>query len=136
MKYCIKCGSEENLTKHHVLPLRIFGKNSRTETLCEKCHKIIEKLIIDFGKKSAYYYKDHFNKWLSSGELENLNFLKKKIILVYYRRKSTWNFKLRIGYNKAKQEVINLVARDGCDEAEFSFKALTNKIIKISKKKK
>jgi hypothetical protein len=49
MKLCIHCGETENLTKHHIHPIKWFGSrrtNKWTMCLCEKCHHTIELGIL------------------------------------------------------------------------------------------
>ena len=40
---CPKCMWIRKLQRHHVLPVRFFGKNKSILLLCENCHKEIEK---------------------------------------------------------------------------------------------
>lgn len=49
MKACKKCGTSENITKHHIKPICHFGsrrRNRETICLCRKCHDIIETGIL------------------------------------------------------------------------------------------
>ena len=49
---CLKCGKEEKITKHHVIPkvhlehFNIKNIGSPTVTLCSTCHREIEKHIL------------------------------------------------------------------------------------------
>ena len=44
---CPKCKVEKMLTRHHVYPVRHFGRKDNKEVflLCRKCHDALEKLI-------------------------------------------------------------------------------------------
>ena len=44
---CVKCDSDINLVVHHIIPLVRRGDNSveNLETLCEKCHIKIHKIL-------------------------------------------------------------------------------------------
>lgn len=44
-KPCLRCGTRENPTKHHVWPRRFYGPDGPTVPLCRECHDKIEDLI-------------------------------------------------------------------------------------------
>jgi len=56
-KRCPKCHQKRYLTKHHILPIRMFGKNDQVIYLCRRCHDAIERFIPLSKKltKEAYY---------------------------------------------------------------------------------
>jgi len=41
---CLKCGSKEQMTMHHVIP-KVFRVPTRRVRLCRSCHNLIEKSI-------------------------------------------------------------------------------------------
>lgn len=46
---CRRCNSEENLTRHHVFPVRWWGRDEndlRRVILCNSCHRKVERLIL------------------------------------------------------------------------------------------
>jgi hypothetical protein len=47
MKRCNHCGSTENITRHHVLPVRWWNKrtNKWTVPFCNSCHENLETII-------------------------------------------------------------------------------------------
>lgn len=47
MRQCSKCGTDKNLTEHHIHPVRYFGrkKNQLKICLCRDCHDQIETII-------------------------------------------------------------------------------------------
>ena len=45
---CPKCGKEKAMTRHHIYPIRHFGKgkhNKELYLLCRTCHDNLERLI-------------------------------------------------------------------------------------------
>ena len=50
---CEKCGSTENLTIHHVIPLskKIIISEANCVTLCRSCHNVIHEMIPNGRKK-------------------------------------------------------------------------------------
>ena len=46
-KHCFGCKSENNLSRHHILPQRI-KKNKKTVILCKSCHKIADLLATKY----------------------------------------------------------------------------------------
>ena len=51
---CLKCGSENNLTIDHIIPLSKKGNNAvkNKQTLCLKCNNEKGKKVIDYRKNS------------------------------------------------------------------------------------
>lgn len=51
---CERCGRRAELTSHHPLPRRHYGKggkNSLTYELCDICHALADKITFDIDKK-------------------------------------------------------------------------------------
>lgn len=42
---CPKCLEKKPLTKHHIFPVRFFGKNDYLIKICRSCHDKIEAII-------------------------------------------------------------------------------------------
>jgi transcription elongation factor Elf1 len=44
---CPKCKEEKIMTKHHIYPIRFFGKKDNTKRflLCRECHDCLERHI-------------------------------------------------------------------------------------------
>jgi 5-methylcytosine-specific restriction endonuclease McrA len=42
---CVRCGSEEDLVAHHVMPRRLGGLDvlSNLEPVCRRCHPTVER---------------------------------------------------------------------------------------------
>ena len=60
---CLKCGSSNRLTVHHLTPVRDGGPNTvdNLVTLCESCHRAWNQL-------EAKHIVLSFDAWLSGGE--------------------------------------------------------------------
>ena len=57
---CPKCGVEQKLTKHHIKPVRHFGKgrhNPNVLLICRACHDDLEKLIPHKRQPRKFYYR-------------------------------------------------------------------------------
>ena len=55
---CPKCKTEKKMTKHHVFPVRHFGRgkhNQKFFLLCRACHDDLEKLIPYQVMPRAFY---------------------------------------------------------------------------------
>ena len=61
---CVKCLKVRPLQRHHLLPLRFFGRNKSTLFLCDKCHKEIEAILPQQRKlRQSEYISLHW-QWL------------------------------------------------------------------------
>lgn len=70
---CEKCGSEKNLTRHHIVPRRLKLNINKTRHLCFDCHDKYEKSLIAYEKRKKVpvtdndkinYYSSHFGQFL------------------------------------------------------------------------
>jgi len=55
-EYCLKCYRNTKLTRHHLKPVRFFGKghfNPEVATLCKYCHRNLESIIWNFETKTG-----------------------------------------------------------------------------------
>jgi len=61
---CWLCGSEEDITEHHIKPIKLYGKNDCKIILCKNCHTILEnfKKIIEVLKKEKGLSINKFKK--------------------------------------------------------------------------
>lgn len=55
-KPCLRCGTRENPTKHHVKPKRFFGPSGPTVPFCRVCHDMIEWLIPKHEPQHESFY--------------------------------------------------------------------------------
>ena len=85
-KYCVMCGSKQNIIADHIIPLCLGGDDNEVnlQPLCENCHKTkktpIDNSIIAFFKKIGFIIK------VRNGEYEifiSINELQKCYILLY-----------------------------------------------------
>jgi len=53
VKPCSKCGKHRLSTRHHLLPVCHYGKETQAVILCEECHRNIEKVYLHFEGKSG-----------------------------------------------------------------------------------
>ena len=42
---CPKCGVNQKLTKHHIVPVRHGGRKKQVLFICRECHNELEKVI-------------------------------------------------------------------------------------------
>lgn len=59
--YCPKCHQRRSLGRHHILPIRFFGRGgkscpSMTIPICEDCHRKIERLIPYRDEQEREFY--------------------------------------------------------------------------------
>jgi len=54
-KYCFKCGSNINITKHHALPKHMKPKKNVLIPLCRECHTFIHSQ--EMGTMKSFLYK-------------------------------------------------------------------------------
>lgn len=56
---CYGCGKRTTLTKHHIMPVRFFGRgrhNDHIALLCDSCHFELEQLIPQERKMEPWWY--------------------------------------------------------------------------------
>ena len=63
---CCNCFKIAPLEKHHIYPIRFFGKKSNKTILyiCEECHKTIEIILPCHRKLEKEEYLEIHKKWL------------------------------------------------------------------------
>lgn len=74
IKHCLKCGTTKEITRHHVLPVRHYGRtgNRMVVHICQEDHRKLELLISraerKYGakprKRSKQFYIDCLVKFL------------------------------------------------------------------------
>jgi hypothetical protein len=62
MKYgiCPKCKCECRLNKHHIKPVRFWGKGRHNNSIlyiCRNCHDLLEAMIPYEKQKVSFYYQ-------------------------------------------------------------------------------
>lgn len=67
---CPKCGVVKPLTRHHILPKRLFGSQGNRDIflLCRECHSELELLIPLRTKKEDIFYYQIVFKFLNGGK--------------------------------------------------------------------
>ena len=55
---CPKCKEEKVMTRHHIYPIRFFGKEDNKERflLCRECHTDLEKYIPNYQVMPKEFY--------------------------------------------------------------------------------
>ena len=70
MKICPKCFKKKRLEKHHIVPLRFYGKRADkigVIHLCSECHVEIEKILPYSRKLTIKEYFDITSIWMKGG---------------------------------------------------------------------
>ena len=69
---CPKCLRLRELTKHHILPKRVFapGKHSPLLHLCRECHDTIDYLTLEWDDKNREYIIYETVLWLTGEKYE------------------------------------------------------------------
>lgn len=64
--YCVNCRSEENLTVHHIIPVKKGGSDEYCNlvTLCDKCHKDYHSYLNDGSNSHDPIIS--FNTWINT----------------------------------------------------------------------
>jgi hypothetical protein len=113
--YCRKCDSKENLTKHHIIPVRYRTGRSEKICFCRKCHDKLECHIasieshyfkIPLGNKKQMPDQEYYTA-LSTflGTLRTARFLRE----VIERNKKRSSKRRRIPKRNKKKKVQNIV---------------------------
>lgn len=65
---CPKCKKEKPLTRHHVFPVRVYGRKDNEEYfyLCRECHTKLEETI-PFEPVKKYLYPLFVLRFLQEG---------------------------------------------------------------------
>lgn len=61
---CPKCKRCSELTRHHILPSRWWGKSGPIQLLCRSCHDMIERLI-PFEQMPKKWYLELLDNFLN-----------------------------------------------------------------------
>lgn len=63
---CPKCLRLRELTRHHILPKRVYplGKNSPLLYVCRDCHDVIDDLTFMWEEMGRSYIVDQTVRWL------------------------------------------------------------------------
>lgn len=63
---CPKCETKKPMTKHHVKPVRFYGKKGNNDIvkLCRDCHDLLEKIIPQKPKMHDEFYFEVVNQFL------------------------------------------------------------------------
>lgn len=138
MKFCRKCFAVVNLTRHHILPTRIFGKNNKQKDLadiCRDCHSEYEEISSSYLSRSEKYYREKFEEWVKRSDQmyykkKNDIFLRGKIILVHYSSGGKWEFKITDGLKNAFAEAEKLLD-GGHPEAEFTCTTFDGRRVRV-----
>ena len=74
---CRGCGSDENLTVHHILPRSKSGRTGSRNliTLCLHCHQY-------WHRTERQHYAISFEEWLKGGEARRLAFERSKLLRI------------------------------------------------------
>lgn len=68
-KVCEKCGTDENLSRHHIHPTEFYAQekdhNLKVEILCDACHRKLEQRIPHHQKMNEQFYETILNNFLN-----------------------------------------------------------------------